>query len=74
MKGGFWASKKKLNWYDKEKVGERNMTCREFGLENFTIQTIWKNKTKIISPFDQNASRTLRFFEVWTKWRRLGAA
>jgi len=36
--------------------------CREFGLENFTIQTIWKNRTKIISPFDQNASRILQFF------------
>jgi len=38
--------------------------CREFGLENFTIQTIWKNRTKKISPFDQNASRTLQFLSL----------
>jgi len=24
--------------------------CREFGLENFRIQTIWKDRTKISSP------------------------
>jgi transposase-like protein len=31
--------------------------CREFGLVNSTIRTICKNRTKIISAFDQNGSR-----------------
>ena len=35
--------------------------CWEYGLVNSTIQTIWKTRTKIISPLDQNASRTMRF-------------
>jgi len=35
--------------------------CREFGLVNSTTQTIWKNRTKIISVFDENGSRTKRF-------------
>jgi hypothetical protein len=30
--------------------------CREFGLVNFMIQTIWKNRTEIISTFEQNGS------------------
>jgi hypothetical protein len=32
--------KKKADW------------CREFGIVNSTIQTIWKNSTKIISVFE----------------------
>jgi transposase-like protein len=34
--------------------------CREFGLINSTTQTIWKNRTKIISAFAQNGSRIKR--------------
>jgi len=39
---------------------EANM-CREFGLINPTIQTIWRNRTKIISVFEQNESRSKQF-------------
>jgi hypothetical protein len=28
--------------------------CWEFGLINSTIQLIWKNRTKVISAFEQN--------------------
>jgi len=35
--------------------------CWEFGPVNSTTQTIWKNRTKIISAFEQNRSRTMRF-------------
>ena len=35
--------------------------CRAFGLVNSKTQTIWKNKTKIISVFDENGSKTKRF-------------
>jgi hypothetical protein len=28
--------------------------CREFGLVSYTIRTIWKNRTKIISAFEKN--------------------
>jgi hypothetical protein len=35
--------------------------CRERSIVNSTIQTIWKNRTKIISAFEQNASRIQRF-------------
>jgi hypothetical protein len=31
--------------------------CREFGLVNCTNKMIWKNRTKIISVFEQNISR-----------------
>jgi len=41
----------------KKKVG---MGC-EFGLIDSTIQTIWKNGTKIISAFEWNGSRTKWF-------------
>jgi hypothetical protein len=34
--------------------------CREFGLVNSIIQTIWKNRTKIIRAFEQNGSRIKR--------------
>jgi hypothetical protein len=33
----------------------------EFGLINSIIQTIWKNRTKIISACEQNGSRRKRF-------------
>jgi len=35
--------------------------CREFGLITSTIQTIWRNRTKIISVYEQNESRSERF-------------
>jgi len=35
--------------------------CREFGIISSTIQTIWKNRTKINSAFEQKGSRTKRF-------------
>ena len=35
--------------------------CREFGLVSSTIQTIWKNGTKIISAFEQNGLRIKRY-------------
>jgi hypothetical protein len=31
--------------------------CHEFGFLNSTVQTIWKNKTKLIDAFEQNGSR-----------------
>jgi transposase-like protein len=34
--------------------------CREFGLVNSTTQAIWKNRSKIISAFEQNGSRIKR--------------
>jgi len=35
--------------------------CLEFGLVNSTIQKICKNRTKIISGFEQKGSRVKRF-------------
>jgi hypothetical protein len=34
--------------------------CQEFGLVNSTIQTIWKNRIKTISAFEQNGSKIKR--------------
>jgi hypothetical protein len=34
--------------------------CLEFGLVNSTIQTIWKNRIKIISAPERKGSRTQR--------------
>ena len=41
-------------------IKEANV-CREFGLINSMIQTIWRRRTKIISVFEQNESRSKRF-------------
>jgi len=35
--------------------------CLKFGLVNSTIQKICKNRTKILSEFEQNGSRVKRF-------------
>jgi len=40
---------------------KRKLMCREFGLVNSTIQTIWKNITKIIIYFEQKALRVKLF-------------
>jgi len=45
----------------KRKKEKRSFFCREFDLVNSKIQTIWKNRSKIISEFEQNGSRTNRF-------------
>jgi len=37
------------------------LTYREFGLVNYSIQMIWKKRTKIISVLEWNRSRRLRF-------------
>ena len=37
--------------------------CREFGLVNSTIQTIWKNRTEIIISFEEKGSRIKRFLK-----------
>jgi len=35
--------------------------CREFGLESFAIQTICKNRTKIINAFEHNGAEQSEF-------------
>jgi hypothetical protein len=42
-----------------EKLEEEKKTdvCREFGLVNSKIQTIWKHRTKIIGAFEHNGPR-----------------
>jgi transposase-like protein len=50
--------------------------CQEFGLVNSTIETIWKNKDKIMSAFEKNGSQIKRLRkpewsdvdEVLLKW------
>ena len=37
--------------------GKKKADVAGFGFVNCTIQTVWKNKTKIISAFEQNISR-----------------
>ena len=54
----------KVKFIQGESGKKKDDLCREFGFENFTIQTIWKNRTQIISPFDQNGPRASRFFKV----------
>jgi hypothetical protein len=44
-----------------ENAKKKNGVRSEYGLVNFTIQTIWKNRTKIISAFEQNGSIIQRF-------------
>jgi hypothetical protein len=41
--------------------GKRRKPTWEFVLINSMIQTIWKNRTKIISACEQNGSRKKRF-------------
>lgn len=33
--------------------------CQEFSLVNSTIQTIWENRDKIVSAFNQNGSQLI---------------
>ena len=40
---------------------KKDGVCRELGIVNSTIQTNWKNRTRIISAFEQNGSRIKRF-------------
>jgi len=35
--------------------------CGEYGLVNFAIQTIWRNRTKVTSAFERKGSRIKRF-------------
>jgi hypothetical protein len=42
-------------------MGEKITVCPEFGLVNSTIQTICKNRTKIIRVFEQNGYGVLLF-------------
>jgi hypothetical protein len=37
--------------------------CQEFDLIKSTMQTIWKNKTKIISVFEWSGSKIKRFLK-----------
>jgi len=53
---------------------KRTDLCQEFGLVNSTIQTIWKNWTKIISASEENGSRKKAILKAYLKWRRWGAA
>jgi len=46
-----------------EKWKKKSDFVRKFGPVNSTIETIWKNRTKIISAFEQNGSRIKRFRE-----------
>ena len=43
------------------KKGNEADVCQEIDRVNCTIQTIWKNRTKIISAFEQNGWRIKRF-------------
>jgi transposase-like protein len=55
------VSKKKLKVIREIENGKKKADiCREFGLVNSKIQTNWKNRTKIISAFEQNGLRTKR--------------
>ena len=57
-------SKKKLKlyWYCKQTIEKKEPdVCPKFGLVKFTILTILKNITKIISAEEQKGSRIKRF-------------
>jgi hypothetical protein len=41
--------------------GDETDACRELGNVNSMIQTIWNNRNRIISAFEQNGSRIKRF-------------
>jgi hypothetical protein len=61
---------------ERENVKKVTDVCQGFGLVNSTIQKICKNRTKIISTFEQNGSRIKLFRqpersdidEVLLKW------
>jgi hypothetical protein len=44
---------KSLNDTTNKTTKKKADVCREFDLENSTIQTIWQNITKIISALDR---------------------
>jgi hypothetical protein len=45
---------------EKERKEKKADACRKFDLVNWTIQTIWKNRTTIVIAFEQNGWRTKR--------------
>ena len=47
---------------------------RELVVLNFAIQSIFKNRTKIISAFCRERIDNKTFSKAWTKWRQWGAA
>ena len=58
----FWASKEKLSDKTNRKWKKVNLTCF-WNMKNSTIQTIWKNSTKVISAFEPKGSRIMRFLK-----------
>jgi hypothetical protein len=60
----FLSVEEKLKCLEKWKWGEKTPEsdeCREFYLVNSTIRTICKDRTKIVSRFEQNGLRIKRF-------------
>ena len=47
--------------------------CKEFGFINSTIQTMWKNRTTVISVFEKEGLRIKAFLNAWMKWCQWGA-
>jgi hypothetical protein len=50
---------------------EKNETgmCQEFCLLNSKIQTIWKDRTKIVSAFEKKWMENKAILKAWMKWR-----
>jgi hypothetical protein len=44
-----------------ENGNKRADVCQEFAFVNSTVQTIWKNKTTVISVYEKNGSRIKHF-------------
>lgn len=58
-----WFERPKKSYdYRKRKCRKKNPgVLWEYGLVHSTIQNIWKNRTKMISAFEQSGSRIKRF-------------
>jgi len=56
-----WSIKGKVKAIQQIENVKISVVCQKFCLENSVIQTIFKNRTTIISAFEQNGSRIKQF-------------
>jgi len=61
-----------LKWLEKYKMGGEAGMCQELGLWNSRNQIIWKNRTKIISMFEQSRSGIKQFWKP--EWHYINVA
>jgi len=71
QKEGFGRRRKLSSEVGSRKWLKRGKILRVSGILTckFYTQTIWENRTEIISAFERSGSRKKAILKAWTKWR-----